>query len=230
MSYLSKIETKARYWYDAVERRFLVKQVSKYDKNAHILDFGCGRGRWLGELRNKGYNHLTGIDKNEQNRIYVKNQGYEALKDLTELEGCYFEVILLSHIVEHFEYYELKCLIDKLSRHLKNGGLFLIFTPTVNKKFFFDFDHVKPYPPPALLSIFGIGRDIPVQFEVEKKWFIDDIIFKKRWFSFDHQSSLYKGKNGIFQYINYLLFGIHIITFRYVGYTDSYCIAIKKTL
>ena len=36
------------------------KQCVKY--NANILDFGCGYGRTLNELRTNGYTNLIGID------------------------------------------------------------------------------------------------------------------------------------------------------------------------
>ena len=58
----------AGYW-DRVarEKRFTLPLythwfASRMEPEAHILDFGCGPGRTLLELRRAGYNHLTGMD------------------------------------------------------------------------------------------------------------------------------------------------------------------------
>ena len=225
---LKKIEAIARYSFDSVERNFLLRTLSKYGNHARILDFGCGNGRFLDVMRANKYTNLIGIETNGQTAREVCQRGYTVLRDLSELNDSGFDVILLSHVIEHFDYKELKGLIDQLSRCLNVGGTFVVFTPLENKKFFFDFDHVKPYPPPALLELFGIGKNNPFQFEIKKQWALEDIFFRKRWFSIDYQPTLYKKKQCIFRYINYLLFSLHLLTFRVVGYKDSYGIAIKR--
>src|SRR3989344_4111552 len=49
----------------AIYRNFLENIVFnsiKLNKNDNILEIGCGNGRWIRKLENKGFKNLTGID------------------------------------------------------------------------------------------------------------------------------------------------------------------------
>ena len=56
-----------------------------------------------------------------------------------------YDVLVMSHIIEHFQYQDLIKFIESYLGCLKTGGLLLIATPVMNPSFYDDFDHVKPY-------------------------------------------------------------------------------------
>ena len=65
-----------------------------------------------------------------------------------------------AHLIEHLGYKEACKLASEITRVLKSKGYLVIRTPMLNKFFFNDPTHVRPYPPAALLTIFGLTEEI----------------------------------------------------------------------
>lgn len=76
-----------------------------------------------------------------------------------EFNECYpgqsFDIIILSHVIEHLDHVQLQVLFSDLSLKLKDNGIFIIFSPYLNNRFYHDFDHVKPYTPESLNRFFS---------------------------------------------------------------------------
>lgn len=96
------------------------------DKKSRILDYGCGNGEFLGELRKLGYLNVLGYDFDPQAVKAANSIGIAATCNLEEISGC-FDTIMLNHVIEHLPdpIQELK----KLSKLLSEGGLIVIRTP-----------------------------------------------------------------------------------------------------
>ncbi len=69
-----------------------------------------------------------------------------------------FDVLLFSHVIEHFAYDELKRFLETWFEFARDGAAVLIVTPLMSDSFFNDFDHVKPYSPQGLSSVFTSGE------------------------------------------------------------------------
>ena len=103
-----------------------VDQFKKYLKNKDILDFGCG---WGGFLRNiKNYKSLNGVELRKECLDYIKNN----IKKINMSNNIkYFEhkfdLITMFHVLEHIPYQieTLKVLKSKL----KNRGKIIIEVP-----------------------------------------------------------------------------------------------------
>jgi 2-polyprenyl-3-methyl-5-hydroxy-6-metoxy-1,4-benzoquinol methylase len=87
-------------WYDP----YLPK-----NKDARILDFGCGMGHFLFSLNKMGYNNFVGIDISPQQvafvRKYITNNviladGFDFLKEAIRRRD-YFDIIVLNDVIEH---------------------------------------------------------------------------------------------------------------------------------
>ena len=93
----------------------------KYLKNKNILDFGCGWGGFLKNLRN--FKSLSGIELRKDCINYIQSniQKVNISNDLNTLEKK-FDVITMFHVLEHIpkQIEILKILKSKLKKKRKN--------------------------------------------------------------------------------------------------------------
>ena len=132
-------------WYDP----YLPK-----NKNARILDFGCGVGHFLYFLKKMGYNNFIGIDISPQQvdfvRKYITNNviladGFDFLKEALR-ERDYFDVIVLNDVIEHIPKVKILELLKLMFYVLKSGGKIFIKTDNMGNPFnlrsrYMDFTH-----------------------------------------------------------------------------------------
>ena len=101
-------------------------QFKKYLKNKNILDFGCG---WGGFLKNiKKYKSLNGVELRKECLDHIKNN----IKNITVANninsfGKKFDIITMFHVLEHIPF-QLKTL-KILKSKLKNNGKIIIEIP-----------------------------------------------------------------------------------------------------
>ena len=114
---------------------FLLKQV-KLDKNSHILDIGCGRGKILGSLysRLRLKNKPIGIDI-ESHQDRDKRIHFKKIDATTYLQSNKkkFDLILIKQTIHLLNFKEIKKLIFICKSRLKNKGNIAIFTLETSK-------------------------------------------------------------------------------------------------
>lgn len=100
--------------------------------NAHILDYGCGYGRSIGQLKAAGYFHLTGMD-NAQTMIELAQQHHPDTAFIHNnsssipLPDQSVEAIILMAVLTCIPFNaDQHDLIKELSRILKKGGVLYI--------------------------------------------------------------------------------------------------------
>ena len=101
-------------------------QFDKLLKNKDILDFGCG---WGGFLRNvKNYKSLSGVElRNECSNYIRKNIKKINISDNINSFDKKFDIITMFHVLEHIPY-QIKTL-KLLKSKLKNKGKIIIEVP-----------------------------------------------------------------------------------------------------
>jgi SAM-dependent methyltransferase len=104
------------------------------ERNAPMLDLGCGNGRLLGYLERRGFSHAVGIDISAEQITIARERGAHAeVGDLFEFLGRpqhanNFAAILAVDILEHLSRDELMAVASLLHTALQPGGRLLIQT------------------------------------------------------------------------------------------------------
>jgi SAM-dependent methyltransferase len=155
-----------------------------------VLDVGCGYGRNLRVLQASGFS-AVGVDANPEIVAANRKDGLECLtaQELAESERR-FDVILMSHVIEHLAPHELVPFMDGYLDRLDTGGRLVIATPLLTAYFYDDFDHVKPYHPMGILMVFGADR-AQVQYYARNRLALEDVWIRRSPIRLGHARSRY---------------------------------------
>ena len=92
----------------------LKKALNIIDKDSKILDVGCGFGSKIEFLNTLGFLNITGVEINQETVKSCQNKGLNVYHTSSfEKLDTQYDLILMSHIVEHFNYNDLFCFLSK---------------------------------------------------------------------------------------------------------------------
>ena len=125
-----------------------------------VLDVGCGRGEFLGLLRENGI-PARGIESSEESVRYCRSKGLDVeradlFQYLNGLPEALEDVIFCSQVVEHLDPLQLPHMVELCATRLRRGGLLAIETPNPEclaifaTHFYLDPTHTRPVPPSLL--------------------------------------------------------------------------------
>lgn len=158
----------------------IIKKFIPTKGNISILDFGCGKGTILSEMRKiNPLAHFTAVDVSQKALNFIKKRDKKSkLRKILDggslpFEENTFDFIIASDVLEHV--YDTENVFFELSRVLKNKGKILISVPyngilkrTLIALFFFEFifepstPHIRFYTKKSLtkyLNSYGINVD-----------------------------------------------------------------------
>ncbi|MDA1169096.1 MAG: class I SAM-dependent methyltransferase [bacterium] len=104
-------------------------------KESNILDLGCGYGSFLYFLKSHQYKNVTGVD--------ISSEELDVCKDIFKSYTFYqedifefmhstkekFDVIYLSHVLEHIKKDQLFDFLERVKNILQDDGYFIIVAP-----------------------------------------------------------------------------------------------------
>ena len=137
----------------------------------NVLDLGCGRGEFLGLMKDAGI-PARGIDLDAESVALCRRKGLEAeaadlFRYLADLPDGALDGIFCAQVVEHLPPERLPEMLRLASAKLVRGGLLVIETPNPESlaifatHFYVDPTHQRPVPPQLLvfyLEEFGLGQ------------------------------------------------------------------------
>jgi SAM-dependent methyltransferase len=103
----------------------LISSVVNLSEKSRILDFGCGQGSLLTSFSDQfgiSKENLVGVDLFKSNN----DSKFTHLKDLSEVDGDLFDLVVLSHTLEHLIDFEI---INSLQRIIATTGYIYIEVP-----------------------------------------------------------------------------------------------------
>jgi 2-polyprenyl-3-methyl-5-hydroxy-6-metoxy-1,4-benzoquinol methylase len=123
---------------DDIKKQFPVWQ--KYfgrflplDKNAKILDLGCGNGGFVWWLQKIGYQNTEGVDISEEQvqqaeKLRIENIFHGNFLEFLKNKKEVYEVIFARDVLEHFNKEEILDALGAIFVSLKKGGVFIAQT------------------------------------------------------------------------------------------------------
>jgi SAM-dependent methyltransferase len=121
--------------YSRYFQKLMIRRAAIANKEAVILDLGCGYGRLLLSLKRLGYRNLRGVDISEEQVLRARELGLptvtqaDALSFLRGVPEGEVDVIYALDVLEHIAKDSLVELVSEVRRALKPGGRFLIHVP-----------------------------------------------------------------------------------------------------
>lgn len=103
------------------------------DREAPILDVGCGSGQLLYFLASKGYRRAKGIDLDHDQVALAKQLGLDAeecsAQEHLERSPAHYDLIVILDVIEHLTREELFPFMEAVVGHLKPGGRLIASVP-----------------------------------------------------------------------------------------------------
>lgn len=150
--------------------RKLIREHFPADRQAVILDAGCGAGALLHFAREGGYSRIRGIDRSAPQVAAGRAVGLDveqgdALQVLPRLENDSHDLVIAFDVLEHCTKDEVFALLQEVSRILKPGGALIAHVPNGESPFvgrvrYGDFTHETAFTRTSLehvLRVSGFG-------------------------------------------------------------------------
>ncbi|OGH68564.1 MAG: hypothetical protein A3J66_03145 [Candidatus Magasanikbacteria bacterium RIFCSPHIGHO2_02_FULL_47_14] len=122
-----------------VRRRYFRKNYASHlpkNKNARIVDAGCGMGDFLFFLQREGYTNFLGVDISTEVVSFCQKQGFAT--EQHDLHSFFhdrrneFDAIVFNDIIEHLTKDVIVELLEKMFVALRPGGVLCIKTPNMS--------------------------------------------------------------------------------------------------
>ncbi len=134
------------------------------DRNASIVDLGCGHGALLYFAREAGYRRLAGIDRAASQVAAARRLGLDCVREgdafdaLAGMRDASVDVVVCFDMLEHLDSDELLRLVDEIHRVLVPGGRCLVHVPNGQSPFggvdrYGDLTHCRAFTPAAMAQL-----------------------------------------------------------------------------
>lgn len=103
--------------------------------DSKVLDLGCGYGSFIKFLQNNFYSNVTGVDLSGEElavcrKLFPEYRFYQQdIEDYARTNGEKYDVIYLSHVLEHIEKVNLSGFLRDMKSLLNDGGYLIIIVP-----------------------------------------------------------------------------------------------------
>lgn len=148
------------------------------NKSYTFLEVGSGLCRFVDKIKDIYPNlDIVCFEINPDLAEIAISKGYNVINgDILKntLNSNQYDIVHCSHVIEHFKYPDIIFVIDELLRITKLDAYCIIRTPLMSYSFYFDIDHVRPYPPEAIINYLNNvqqqkkGKN---KIEIEKIWY-----------------------------------------------------------
>ena len=149
-------------------REFIIKKTFPKNKEAKVLDIGCGYGIFLKACQDSGYEKLFGVDIIKECAEFIKEKfGIKTISQqdivdyLKSRNDEEFDVISAIDVIEHFKKEEVLDLLKLIRSKLKKGGMFVMRVPNAGSMsglytFYSDITHETAFTSFLVNEIFSL--------------------------------------------------------------------------
>jgi SAM-dependent methyltransferase len=131
-------EYRTQYWQfrDHTPGDSVYLHLERYARKGSVLDLGCGSGNTATELADTAYASYLGVDISQAALVQASSRSKESGR---QTKNCFvhgdfldweppgrFDVILFRESMYHVPLAKVKVILDRYSRHLEDGGVFIV--------------------------------------------------------------------------------------------------------
>jgi 2-polyprenyl-3-methyl-5-hydroxy-6-metoxy-1,4-benzoquinol methylase len=134
------------------------------DRNASVIDVGCGSGGLVWWLHQLGYQRAEGIDVGAEvigaaHALGVPNVAQADLRTYLEARPGRYDAVILRDVIEHFTREEILQILSLVQQALRPGGSIIVQVPNAESPFFGrirygDFTHETAFCASSLVQVF----------------------------------------------------------------------------
>ena len=135
------------------------------DRDARIVDIGCGQGALVRELQRDGWATAEGVDVSPEQVAIAKASGVLHIRhgdfheELTN-NGSRYACVIATDVLEHQDKAEVLATLDAAIASLRPGGIFIARVPNAVSPFagriqYGDFTHETAFTPRSVAQICG---------------------------------------------------------------------------
>lgn len=112
-----------------------VERLLPENKEAYVLDVGCGFGNIIKQVAGYGFTNVMGIDISEEAVSHCTQDGLnvEKIDDIVEFcqsySGNKFDLVVMTHVIEHLPKKQIIETLEALRSIMASGGTLYIATP-----------------------------------------------------------------------------------------------------
>lgn len=161
--------------YQCYEYKKIEHLVKQRFSGKSILDVGCGTGKYLKLFAEYGC-PVTGVDLNPNQVENLRREGYRVFLPEELPPGEIFDVVFMSHVIEHTEPSDLISFLEKYLSILADDGRLILVSPVLGARFYYDFSHIRPYYPQSIWMLLG-DYICPASYKSPMRIVLDDIYF-----------------------------------------------------
>jgi 2-polyprenyl-3-methyl-5-hydroxy-6-metoxy-1,4-benzoquinol methylase len=142
------------------------------NRDAKILEVGCGYGRYLKELLDMGYTNAYGIDISEEQIQYARRELGLSIAEKADAvdwlrnKNDQFDCILVLDVLEHLQTDYLLTLGESIYSSLKPGGRVLVQVPNgvlpLNDHRYGDLTHMRAFTTKSMRQFFLLSGLKPI--------------------------------------------------------------------
>jgi 2-polyprenyl-3-methyl-5-hydroxy-6-metoxy-1,4-benzoquinol methylase len=137
------------------------------DRDARILDVGCGHGGLVYWLSQRGYRNAEGIDLSAEQvataeRLGVGNVRQGDITDYLSSRNGSYDALILRDVIEHFSRDEILEILRVARGALRPGGTIIVQVPNAESPFFGrirygDFTHEIAFSASSLVQVLQVA-------------------------------------------------------------------------
>ena len=159
---------------DLVEIKKQFSAWSKYfkkflpeNKDAKIIELGCGYGGFIYWLQEAGYSNAEGVDIGVEQietakEMGIKNINQGDLRDFIKNKKDFYDVIFMRDVLEHFAKDGILDILEFVYESLKNKGIVIVQIPNAENLFsgrlrYGDFSHEISFTENSINQIFSVS-------------------------------------------------------------------------
>jgi cyclopropane fatty-acyl-phospholipid synthase-like methyltransferase len=223
---IKRIET------DLNEEKRVTRILQGVDRDSKVLEIGCGFGQKMELLQSLGFKDILGVEKNEKivEQVSKHDKRILSIREFdAEMKGERFDLLVLSHIIEHFQWEDLMDFLDHYLEFLNKGGFLLVISPVYHVSFYDDFDHVKPYLPIGFNNLY-CGTKKEMQVYTERLLRLEDIYFRRAPFEIVFSRAFFgMSSNRLPRLFNIVLAMLYKVSFGLIGKTTGWIGLYRKS-